>query len=123
VVERGLDYDNCQFIGKQANQFGGGIYYLDGDGRDNIEMENCVLQKNTAKKRGGGAFFALGRESESTFSCKSTNFEDNESIIGAALDLFSNFQQFDGFVLLDSCLFRKNLGNLIKLKKYKSSFT
>jgi predicted outer membrane repeat protein len=112
VVERGLDYDNCQFIGNQANQFGGGIYYLDGEGRDKIELENCVLQNNTAKKRGGGAFFSLGRESTSTFLCKKVDFLENKSIVGAALDLFSNFQPYDGMVLLDSCLFRKNIGNL-----------
>ena len=112
VVERGLDYDNCQFIGNQANQFGGGIYYLDGDGRDKIEMENCVLQKNTAKKRGGGAFWALGRESTSTFSCKNVDFIENISLKGAALDLFSNFQQYDGLILIDSCLLDKNRENL-----------
>ncbi|MDX2278578.1 MAG: choice-of-anchor Q domain-containing protein, partial [Saprospiraceae bacterium] len=112
VVERGVDYDNCQFIGNQANQFGGGIYYLDGDGRDKIELENCVIQKNISQKRGGGAFFSLGRESESTFSCKKVDFLENKSIVGTALDLFSNFQQFEGVVLLDSCIFRKNIGNL-----------
>jgi hypothetical protein len=113
VVERGLDYENCQFITNQANQFGGGIYYLDGDGRDKIELENCLIQKNFALKRGGGAFFTLGRESESTFLCKKVYFVENKSIAGAALDMFSNFQPFDGKISIDSCLFRKNQGDQI----------
>ncbi|MDX2279460.1 MAG: choice-of-anchor Q domain-containing protein, partial [Saprospiraceae bacterium] len=108
-VERGLDFNNCQFIANQAARFGGGIYYLDGEGRDKIGLESCLFLKNSTERKGGGAFFSLGRQSYSSFICKNSIFNQNNSFEGAAIDMFTNFNEFDGDLTFDSCQFFKNL--------------
>ena len=112
-VERGLDYDHCQFIANQAARFGGGIYYLDSEGKDKVDLANCLFSKNYADKKGGGAFFTLGRTGSSGFTCSNVSFIENNSTEGGALNLFSNFGDFNGSILFDSCSFYKNFSNIV----------
>jgi hypothetical protein len=105
-VERGVDLDSCVFTNNHAGLRGGGWYYDDSNGKDTIDIINSLFEGNHAGTAGGGAFFFLGRNGKSHIKVKKTDFNANSSVQGAALDLFTNFDTFDGKIEIDSCNFK-----------------
>jgi len=111
-AERGTDFSGCVFSHNSAKLRGGGLYYSDSQGPNTISLHNCTFEKNTALTSGGGAFFLTGKPGKSGLYILNTIFKSNIAPQGAALNVFTNGNVFDGEAVIDSCLFEKNISIL-----------
>ncbi len=107
--ERGADFEDCTFSQNSAGQRGGGLYFLDSQGANKISLQGCSFVHNTALLEGGGAHFGTGKAGKSGLYLRNTEFEVNTAKKGAAINIFTNGNYFEGNMLIDSCTFVKNI--------------
>ena len=108
-LERGVDFDDCAFSKNLAGQRGGGLYFLDSQGANTVTLYECSFDHNIALLDGGGGYFGTGKAGKSGLNFRSTEFEANNALKGAAINIFTNGNYFDGDMVIDSCAFVKNI--------------
>jgi hypothetical protein len=107
-VERGIDLDACMFTSNYATTRGGGFFYSDSDGNDAFDIQNCIFEKNFAGTAGGASFFFLGRIGKTNLKLKKSIFNNNRSVKGVAIAMFTNGGTVDGNIEMDSCSLKYN---------------
>jgi len=106
-TERGKEFEDCHFLKNHAVQ-GGGLYYSDTKGPNMVSLQGCTFAGNMAVFNGGGAFFQTGKVGISGLYIETSTFEANDAFRGSAIVIFTNGSEFDGVMLLDSCIFFRN---------------
>ncbi|MBK8966238.1 MAG: choice-of-anchor Q domain-containing protein [Saprospiraceae bacterium] len=91
---------NTIIRGNTANAAAG--WYNDGrDGGDMLEVDNCILENNTATGFGGGFYNWQG-----TYSMKNSIFRGNSG--SNAGGLYNDGREFDSQFSIENCLFENN---------------
>lgn len=85
VVERGADVRGCVFESNRSEKWGGGYYYSDGPGNDQLDVVDCIFLHNTGLKAGGGVFLTLGRADGAMAEVRGCDFTGNIAPDGGGL--------------------------------------
>ena len=110
-AERGVDFERCAFADNRA-QLGAGLYFSDTQGPNRVSLKGCSFERNRASLKGGGTYFQTGKSGKSGLYIQNCDFKANYAKEGAAIDIFTNGNDFDGEAIIDSCLFLKNASSI-----------
>ncbi len=107
-VERGADVLGCVFESNRSENKGGGFFYSDGPGNDQLEVVGCNFLNNTGIKGGGGAYLTLGRANGAMAEVRGCDFTGNKAPDGGALRFFPLGFSETKSIKVDQCNFIKN---------------
>jgi len=110
-AERGVDFERCAFADNRA-QLGADLYFSDTQGPNRVSLKGCSFERNRASLKGGGTYFQTGKSGKSGLYIQNCDFKANYAKEGAAIDIFTNGNDFDGEAIIDSCLFLKNASSI-----------
>ncbi|MBL7809567.1 MAG: hypothetical protein JNN28_17235 [Saprospiraceae bacterium] len=100
--ERGNELESCVFMHNRAKN-GGGLYYADSNGPNNVSVVSCAFEQNRATVTGGALYLSTGKNGLSHISVEGCYFKANVALDAAAIKLFPNGNDLNGEVVMDGC--------------------